>query len=385
MLDDGHLGEGRLLLRAAAASIGCPLRGGVLPGLSRKVVALAQKPAHLLDNFPAYAAGAHGRLAHKRAGHHGPNAGELMEGGRRLTCLAFVAFACLFRDVMKRIVAPWGLAVQSASAEPWVVHRHFERHMAALQAATAAAEGFRKFLRVLTLLRQHVPARDLRAFVRAWIYAKASCMFGPEAGDAVWVRVFPAFAWALNGFLHADKVPEFRQVELFAPPLRDPDMWMCLGPHCQCAFLAPATQSPDPQTAPATVRGRRVTLPAWVVNGVPHAQGTAVGPRFHFRLRIRPRPGSIRPAGSEWSCGVRGRDASCRPVRRLASRRWMPPCLPSLFSSGHGPGDREIVRVARHECGDGYGPPGHDDLLRLATAGRGPPDAGRCRAIRKVV
>ena len=77
-----------------------------------------------------------------------------------------------------------------------------------------------------------MPARDLRAFVRAWIYAKASCMFGPEAGDAVVVRVFPAFAWPLNGFLHADTVTEFRQVELFAPPLRDPDMWMCLGPHC---------------------------------------------------------------------------------------------------------------------------------------------------------
>jgi hypothetical protein len=106
-----NLGEGRSVVRGAAAVSGTKLRSGVLPGLSRKVVALAREPGYLLDNFPAYALGIHGRTQHVRLGFHGPKIKELVEGGRRLTSLDLVAFTCLFKDVMCKVVAPWALIV----------------------------------------------------------------------------------------------------------------------------------------------------------------------------------------------------------------------------------------------------------------------------------
>ena len=102
----------------------------------------------------------------------------------------------------------------------------------------------------------------------------------------------------------------------------------CLGPHCQCSFLAGRAQSRDPQrvvvpiSGPArsrpggAARAAHVSLPAWVLNSPPgavtphggscgvlgpvgHAQA-AVTPaplRFHWRLREAPNAADVDQRG----------------------------------------------------------------------------------------
>jgi hypothetical protein len=60
------LGDGRLLLRAAAAAAETDIRSGRMPGMTRKAVQLCSEPGHLLHNFKAYAAGLHLRGVARR-------------------------------------------------------------------------------------------------------------------------------------------------------------------------------------------------------------------------------------------------------------------------------------------------------------------------------
>jgi hypothetical protein len=235
-----NLGDGQMLLRAAGEATGTRLRSGVLPGLSRKVVALTREPGHLLQNFAAYALGAHGRLAHKRAGKSGPSVGMIVEGGRRLTSLNFVSFAGLFSDIMARAIAPWALAVQCASSEPWVTQRRYERSRTCLEDLLSSLRSLRGLLRVLVLLRQYLVPSELRPFVEACFFCSPGQLFvgAPTGRDQVWGRRLPVFLAALNDFLHAPgDTPLFHKVELLSVPPRSPDEWVCLGAHCQCAFL----------------------------------------------------------------------------------------------------------------------------------------------------
>ena len=186
------LGEGRLLLKQAAAVTGTRLRSGALPGLTRKVVGLIREPGHLLRNFPAYALGVHGHRAHTRAGHAGPTLGSLVEGGRRLTSLDFVAFAAIFKDLMG-FVSPWTLAVQCSSTEPWALRRLQKKHEAELTAAATCLDRVRDFLRVLVLLRQHVNPGELQPFVDAMFYAKQLPSKLNEGDGPVFGELLPTF------------------------------------------------------------------------------------------------------------------------------------------------------------------------------------------------
>ena len=163
-----NLGEGRAIIKSAAAFSGTKLRSGVLPGLSRKVVALAREPGHLLDNFPAYALGIHGRTQHVRLGYHGPNIGELVDGGRRLSSLDLVAFTCVFKDVMSKVVAPWALVVQSSSHEPWVQRHREMEYESRLENLANHVGHVQGFVNIVVLLRQYVSSGELRVFVKAW-------------------------------------------------------------------------------------------------------------------------------------------------------------------------------------------------------------------------
>ncbi len=155
-----HFAEGKLILRAASEAAGTAMYSGSLPGISRKVVALAEEPGHFLQNFPSYVVAIQGRMAYSRAGHGGPNLRMLHDGGRRLTSPDLVAFALLFRDIMKRVVAPWALVVQSCTLEPWAIAARRRAQQEREAAAAAATLSMREFLRVLVLLRQHVPTED---------------------------------------------------------------------------------------------------------------------------------------------------------------------------------------------------------------------------------
>ena len=153
------LGDGLALLRAAGRATQTPLRGGALPGLTRKAAGLSREPGHLLDNFRAYAAGLHLRREWTREGHTTHSLYSLVEAGRRLTALDFVAFVLLFRDIMERVVSPWTAVIQSASLEPWALAPKHNALVARRRETISLIHWARELLRVCTLLRQHAPLK----------------------------------------------------------------------------------------------------------------------------------------------------------------------------------------------------------------------------------
>ena len=126
----GH-GDGRQLIKTAAAAAAVHLRSGRLPGMTRKAVQLCSEPGHLLHNFKAYAAGIHLKEAWRKDG-HSESAAKLVVAGQRLTDLSTVSFTLLFRDILSGTVAPWALAAQDSSMEPWLVHKRRGQHDAAM-------------------------------------------------------------------------------------------------------------------------------------------------------------------------------------------------------------------------------------------------------------
>ena len=102
-------GEGQLLLRIAKEAAGSVIKRGALPGITRKVVALAREPGQLLDNFRSYVAGLHLRELWRQEGHATYSKKELTALGNRLSSPAFVAFTILSHSMFKGIVAPFAL------------------------------------------------------------------------------------------------------------------------------------------------------------------------------------------------------------------------------------------------------------------------------------
>jgi hypothetical protein len=101
-------------------------------------------------------------------------------------------------------VAPWTLAVQCSSTEPWVVRRLQKKHEAELEAATSTLTHVRDFLLVLVLLRQHLNPGELRPLVDAFFYATPAKLSQGARGPA-FGKLLPTFWLSLNGFLNFDE------------------------------------------------------------------------------------------------------------------------------------------------------------------------------------
>ena len=111
-----HHGDGRLILESAGHAVGHHRRSSGMPGATRKAVGLGGEPGNLLANFPAYAAGMHGRMEWRHQGHGQQYAARvLVDTGRRLTSVDFVAFTLLFRDIFRVCISPWSLVIQSSA------------------------------------------------------------------------------------------------------------------------------------------------------------------------------------------------------------------------------------------------------------------------------
>ena len=228
----------------------------------------------------------------------------MIEAGRRLTSLDFVAFVLLFRDLMRRAVAPWSIAIQSASLETWALQKKQVEHRTVTRQVSSLLRWMKEFFRVCVLLRQHVSLQDVGALIQACFFASPRVIFlsaasDPHAGCA-WGKLLPAFTLALKDFLHGI-TPTFRKVELFSPVPPALSSQMCLGPHCQCSFLSSRTQSRNPQAARIKVQHKHVRVPAWVANSVPGAvtagtEGEPAPLRFHYRDHSTPSPAGVNMA-----------------------------------------------------------------------------------------
>ena len=276
------LGDGRQLIKTAAAAATVQLRSGRLPGMTRKAVQLCGEPGHLLHNFKAYAAGIHLKEQWRKDG-HSDSAAKLVAAGQRLTDLSTVSFTLLFRDILSGVVAPWALAVQDSSMEPWLVQKRRRQHDAAMAVQWEVLQYLRGVLRILVLLRQWVPLDDMAHFIRALVHARASNFYFRQQGDAVAVafgKCFPSWLYALGGLLLGN-VPTFQGVELQCPA----ESWQIgmrvLGPHCQCRFLRPRTSRNSKLVLVRPRRGRcptrRWRVPLWVSEADPPPRREAGG------------------------------------------------------------------------------------------------------------
>ena len=189
------------------------------------------------------------------------------------------------------------------------------------------------------------------------------CASSMNGKDAVWGKIFPTFMSALGNFLHEQR-PSFSGIDLLVPPRWDPVKFMCLGPHCQCAFLAPRRQSANPQYVFASgprrngQLGRLVKLPAWVANSprVAAQAESRYSPapiRFHVRDRSSPPPSGVNQANKfrDRIRATRDGSVSCCQVSLL---------LPSIFDDIDGAlvGAITFVKHIIEEKKKLYGPEG---------------------------
>lgn len=140
-------------------------------------MASTRQPRQLLENLPAYSVALVGKSQLRRERSGTQKLDVLVEGGRRLTAVDFVAFAALFKDVMERAVAPWVASTQQSSLEPWVLCRKFDAQTSTLQAYRELVRLTRYMLRILVLLRSHASLEDITAFIKALVFARPSQFF----------------------------------------------------------------------------------------------------------------------------------------------------------------------------------------------------------------
>ena len=279
-------------------------RGGRLPGMTRKAAQLCSEPGHLLDNFKAYVVGLRLRDEWRKAGHD-QKASKLIDAGRRLSSTQLVCFGLAFRDIMSGVVAPWVLAVQKTSMEPWVVQHHWKEHEKRLIAAVEALSYYRDFVRILVLLRQWVPASTLRNLAKAVFYAGPSCFFVETASGretpTLWGRSIPSVVFGVADMLHTSP-PTFHGVELICVQEPWQSEYVLLGPHCQCPFLRPGRHKNKAKVNLGKSQ-RKVNVPCWVSEGRSHMKAqpggigddvAAVAGGDALVASIRPCPADIR-------------------------------------------------------------------------------------------
>ena len=375
-----HYGDGRLILESAGRAVGHHYRGSGMPGGTRKAVGLGGEPGHLLANYAAYAAGLHGRMEWKRLGHGKQyNARVLVDCGRRLTALDFLAFTTLFRDIFRYSIATWSETIQSSALEPWVLQAKRDRHERDLKETHECIEGMHKLLRVCVLLRQHATFEDVKQFIHAVFFASPAHMFAGCTSRAVWGRRIPTFVTALGNLLHGAN-PTFRRVSLLAPIPPQREKMVCLGPHCQCSFLASRRRRPERTTFKM---GRtKVRGPSWVANS-PKGGASLEFLRFHYRDPEAPNPLHVNMANR---FRPRIRDVARGRVSRCVMPHGLPECFALIDKALHAAA--QFVMLVRDEEAQMYGGEGQNagmqracramckcfDWSRLCMAGPTPED-----------
>ena len=180
------LGDGRLLVQNAAQAVDTKLQRGCLPGMTRKAVGLCAEPGHLLTNFKAYAAALHVREAWRKEDHTTYTQSVLIDAGRRLTSLPFVAFVLLFRDIMKKIMSPWSLAIQSACVEPWVLAVKRQQHLKIAAQSAGMLHWLRELLRVLVLFKTMGSGGRSPSALEGFVVRHAPTVFSEQCGLEHW-------------------------------------------------------------------------------------------------------------------------------------------------------------------------------------------------------
>lgn len=218
--------------------------------------------------------------------------------------------------------------------------------------------------------------QDIQNLIKAAFYASPRVFFPVSASSdpgqctTAWGRQLPSYLSALCSLIGNGEKSHYKRVELITRPPPHPQQdHVCLGPHCQCSFLAGPAQSKDPQyvevpiSGPAgsrpggAARAARVHLPAWVVNSprdavTPHGGSCGVlGPvghalaavtpaplRFHWRSRTAPKATGVDQTGKFRDririhhCEGHTSCCSCHCCGGHTSRCLLPESVPLVFA-----------------------------------------------------
>jgi hypothetical protein len=111
------MGDGVMVLRGVAARMGgqTPARL-VCPGGTRKIAYLSKGPGNLLANLSHLTTGIWARIAWAQEGYGSHDVGTLMEDGRRLQDVGFVAFQLILESLLMKCVRPLAKQTQACVA-----------------------------------------------------------------------------------------------------------------------------------------------------------------------------------------------------------------------------------------------------------------------------
>ena len=154
------IGDGKLILRAAAHQADVPAVKMTRAGGTRKIGHLSTVPGNMLQNYRAIVLGLHARLSWRKGGGGSQSLQHLTEVGRKIQNTCFAAFLCLFSDLLLKIVRPFVMTVQDLR-EPWLV---LDANATLLRGLKNFQKQLRKSAELLfvhALCAQHLSSKEL--------------------------------------------------------------------------------------------------------------------------------------------------------------------------------------------------------------------------------
>ena len=295
--------------------------GHARPGGTRKIVAVAGSVEYMALNLPALIGSMHARLGLSRSGSSAQSVASLVQLGRRLSAVNFVAFVLAAADVLKRHVVPLALLAQKNDVGAFSVWRRTASCQASIGEALAMLSVIEDWWSVTALVGCMVSVADMARLWTALLISPLGRSFPRLVGathHALWKQTYHGCS------LHVDQAAA-----------RLDTGSMTLSPRCQCASMRTPRRN-GPRRALITLRGRRGPVTALVPEWVAHS---CLGAGFGI---AGVREGRARGTFSHASCagprvprrhnyGASG--VSAEPPRRAAARSW-PFCRTGCRRSG---------------------------------------------------
>ena len=162
----------------------------------------------------------------------------------------------LFNDVLRLIVRPLAIVVQSA-AEPWVYASSEEGVNNAIKKFTENLRCVRRLSLVMALCAQHLNGTEWRPF----LIAMRTCS---------WAKTFPSLLSALPDLV-GEVPPKFQACQLRVLPEHLGSLDLCLGAHCQChgfvdVLRAGLIRGGQKRVGVRVGRFPKVMVPHWVAS-----------------------------------------------------------------------------------------------------------------------
>ncbi len=245
------VGDGRLLLRATATSIGAPVRRFPDQGGTRAVVAKVRTIEYLRQNFKLIHAALRSRLGWRHGGHGAQSLTSLIHVCRRFTAVNFVTFTLAACDTLSSRVSRLALQVQELSSAAGTVRQQWQTCLWGLVADEVALQRVYVWCVVSALVGGSISRTDHR---NLWQVLRLSPLG----------RAFPSLVSNLNNILWRRVYQGCGlQVDFSPGTLAGPERHT-LSPSCQCASMKLRPRQGVNRVVEVSLAAARISVPEWV-------------------------------------------------------------------------------------------------------------------------